>query len=171
MVAGRMTALAKAACAEIEEKQLSLEPASLFSSPLDDFDLIIHLRPDLIGKKSKAKKYRQNGVSFKNLELDLEKDDSKVGFDPTSDFLNELENVYGASIVFFSGGHERPVIAGLWHPQTAPRAWKLNLTYSAVPKQSKGEDGVQAVINKEAILAEIARLGGDMIERIETNRS
>ena len=170
VVAGRMTALAKAACAEIKEKELALEPADLFSSPLSDFDFVLHLNPEILGKK-KRKQSKANGAGFKNLEMELMGDTSLAGFEPIHDFLQELETLFGGAVLFFSGGHERPVVAGLWNPQTKGRAWKLNLAYSTLPEATATEEAVQAEVNKEGILAEMARLGGDMIERIDVNRS
>ncbi|KAI7514526.1 Nrap protein [Hortaea werneckii] len=168
VIAARMTALAKAASAEIEEKTVDLEAANLFASPLSDYDFVVHLSASASGGK---KRRSLNGnAAFKNLELASLDDPSMVGFEPVTSFLNELEKLYGSAVLFFSGGIERPVIAGLWSPQTAPRTWKVNLAYSTIPaKEPKAED-VQAHINKDAILAEVARLGGDMIEKIEAHR-
>ncbi|CAK4033598.1 Hypothetical predicted protein [Lecanosticta acicola] len=154
VVAGRMTALAKAACAEVAEKQLSLEPASLFTSPLEDFDFALHLSTD---------KKKTNG--FKNLELKALQDTDMIGYEPVQSLLAELEDVYGSAVLFFNGGSEQDVIAGLWSPVTARRAWKVNLAYSTIPR---GEDqDTQADLNKSAMLSEIARLGGDLIEKVE----
>ena len=170
VVAGRVMTLARAACAEAGEKQLQLEPALLFGSPLDDFDIILHLNPELVGKKPRRKDAAANGVAYKNLELDLADSTSLVGYSPVTDFLQDLEDLYGSAILFFSGGQERQIIAGLWNPQTTRRAWKLNLAYSTNPIKQSDKEEAQADINKEDILAEIARLGGDMVERIEVNR-
>ncbi|KAK5125125.1 hypothetical protein LTR85_000801 [Meristemomyces frigidus] len=168
VIAGRMTALAKAACAEVEEKQLALEAAGLFASPLADYDFVLHLDPALSG--GKKRKGTSNGTAFKNLELATLDDSSLVGFDPRHFFLQELEELFGSAVLLFSGGSERPVIAGLWSPQTAPRSWKVNLAYSTIPKKTPKTEEIQADINKEAMLAEIARLGGDIVERVEVNR-
>ncbi|KAK0921819.1 U3 snoRNP protein [Friedmanniomyces endolithicus] len=168
VVAGHMTALAKAACAEVQEKQVALEPASLFASPLRDYDFVLHLDPALRGGKKRAG--ATNGTTFKNLELAAEDDESMIGFDAAQLLLGKLEFSYGSAVVFFAGGRERPVIAGLWSPQTAPRNWKMNLAYSTIPRKVRSkeeEESVTAEINKDAILAEIARLGGDLVESIE----
>ncbi|KAK5105823.1 hypothetical protein LTR62_002126 [Meristemomyces frigidus] len=157
VVAGRMTALAKAACQEVEEKGLSLQPRSLFASALEDYDFVMHLD---VGKKRKSAQY-------KNLELATLDDPALVGFDSATLFLQELEALYGSAIVFFYGGAERPIIAGLWSPQTAPRVWKMNLAYSALPTKTSKDGEVMAAINKTAIVAEIARLGGDLIDKID----
>ncbi|KAK3698282.1 U3 snoRNP protein, partial [Vermiconidia calcicola] len=118
VVAGRMSALTKAACTEASEKQLSLDPASLFASPLGDFDFVLHLDSELVGKSSQRKRSSKNGVVFKNLELADEEESSSVGFDPFGELVSDLERLYGSAILFFSGHPERPIIAGLWSPQT-----------------------------------------------------
>ncbi|KAK5173186.1 U3 snoRNP protein [Saxophila tyrrhenica] len=167
VVAGRMSALAKAARAEIEERQLQLEPASLFLSPLSDFDFVLHLDPELAGKKRKSSSKQ---AAFKNLEIDHVDDEVMVGFDPMSGFTNELGRLYGSAILFFSGGNERAAIAGLWNPQTSSRPWTLHLSYSTTPLKSADKEKAQAEVNRDAILAEIACLGGDMVRRVEVNR-
>lgn len=168
VVAGRMTALAKAACAEVSEQQLLLEPAPLFSSPLQDFDLVLHLNPVYTG--GKVKKSSSNGSVFKNLELESLTDTDMIGHEPVQQFLNELESLYGSALLLFYGGFERPVIAGLWSPLTARRSWKVNLSYSTIPIKGKGDDSdILAELNKDAILAEMVRLGGDLIEKIEVH--
>lgn len=171
VVAGRMTALAKAACAEVEEEQLALEPTSLFTSPLTDYDFVLHL--DLGFSGGKRRKGTTDAVAFKNLQLASLNDEAMVGFDAVQLFLEELESLYGSAILFVSGGSEKPVIAGLWSPQTAPRGWKMNLAYSTTPAKARKkaeDDVVQAEVNKDGIIAEIARLGGDLIESVEVNR-
>lgn len=168
VIAARMTALAKAACAEVDEKHLAIEPSGLFASSLGDFDFVLHLDPTISG--GQKRKGTGNGTAFKNLELATLDDSSLTGLDPISSFLAELEDIYGSAILFFSGGAERSVIAGLWSPQTAPRSWKVNLAYSTVPTKAPKVDEIKAEVNKAAILAEIARLGGDMVERVEVNR-
>ena len=67
------------------------------------------------------------------------------------------------------------------------RPWKVNLGYSTIPTARDGKNNSKdddmnegqkelqtdkgtLVINKPAILNEIARLGGELIERIEVKR-
>ena len=161
-----MTALAKAASAEVGEKAFKLNPASLFTSPLSDYDFVLHLEPSLAGGKKRSKG-AANGQAYKNLELANLDDTSLIGYDAARLFLAELQELYGSAILFFSGGSERSVIAGLWSPQTAPRAWKVNLAYSTMPNQAGKEGEVLANVNKMVILAEIARLGGELVRRVD----
>jgi U3 small nucleolar RNA-associated protein 22 len=175
VVAARMTALAKAAVAEISAKQLDLEPASLFSSPLSDFDFALHLNRRTIGSAASMSLATHN-AGFKNLELAALDDTDSLGYDAARDFLHELEEIFGSAVVFFSGGGEgagadKFCIAGLWRPQTAARAWKVNLAYSTIPLAAaptgpENEDA-QAVINRQAMLSEMARLGGDLVDKVE----
>lgn len=163
VVCGRMTALAKAATAEVEGKSLSLDVETLFASPLTDYDFVIHLNPAYTSTKLKAA-----GGKYKNLAIAENTDASLVDFAPTDAFFQELQNVYGSSLALFYGGAGSNVIAGLWSPVTAARSWKVNLSYSTRPVK-KGEE-VIAEINKSAILAEMARLGGDLVKKVEANR-
>ena len=169
VAAGRLTALARAAIAALEQQKLDLEPASLFVSPVADYDFVLHLSATATGRKRRSSKA---APAFKNLELETLNDSSLVGYDAVESLLSELDSVFGSAILFFANGTDKPVIAGLWNPQTAPRSWKVNLSYSTVPVLQAGEEEqeIKAEINKEGILAEIARLGGDLISRIEVNR-
>jgi len=97
------------------------------------------------------------------------------------------KKTYSTSLVFFHGSPSTPIIGALWAPHTATvRPWKVNLPYSTIPvpgceKHGKSaendEEGAEIgepqgalVINKPAILNEIARLGGDLVEWIQVNR-
>ncbi|KAH9830705.1 U3 small nucleolar RNA-associated protein 22, partial [Teratosphaeria destructans] len=162
VVAGRMTALAKAACSQLERYSLDLDARSLFQSPLSDYDFVIHLNAATTGIGLKNRQGASNGTArFKNLELAALNDESMIRYSPASSFLAELEEVYGSAIVFFSGGEERGVIAGLFSPQTtAKRGWKVNLAFSTVPVREGGE--VKAELNREGVVGEIGRIGGDL---------
>lgn len=158
VVAGRLTALARAASSQITAQDLELQPSSLFTSALSDYDFVIHLNPHFDGASSK-----RGAARYKNLEPDLNVTDK--GANPLHDFLTEIEDICGAAVLFFSGLPYKPIISGLWTPQTAERPWKMNLAFSSAPIDTDG--GVNARLNKTAMLAEISRLGGELLERIE----
>ena len=167
VVAARLTSLAKAACNVTKEQELTFKANSLFATSFADYDFVIYLRSEVIlGRQDKVK------PTFKNLEVPRT-DPTFVGYDPLSGFLEELESIYGYNIVFFHNTEiiARPAIAGLWTPHTRPREWKVNTTYSTMPVRrslSEMEGGPLIEINKASVLNEIARLGGDMILRIES---
>jgi U3 small nucleolar RNA-associated protein 22 len=170
VVAARLVSLAKAALAEVSDKGARLVPEVLFESPLGDYDFVIHLATqDQKGKKAK--------VVYKNLALqhgssggvdDFTLASGHVGFEPTKLFLADLERVFGHAALFFhdDSAQGAEVIAGLWNPGCEGRPWKLSLGYNSIPS-TKSRDAVEAGVNRHAVLAEIARLGGDMIRKVE----
>jgi U3 small nucleolar RNA-associated protein 22 len=174
VIAARLTALAKAAVSEVKDTGLSLDIRSLFVSTLGDYDVLIRLNTKF-SRQLRTKK-ETNG-EFKNLQLQLgtsKVDSETVGYNPYQLFLRELKLAFGQALVFFYDENGGDVIAGLWNPQTETRAWKLKLGYSTKPVKapSIGVEEVEgggplAQVNKAAILNEIARLGGDLVSKIE----
>lgn len=165
LVAARMTTLARSACKLVKEKGLELDPRSLFAPTTEDYNFLIHLNPKFLPQQ----KGRDRQPKFKNLEIQADIKTESVGFQPVQDFLQELETIYRSSIVFFHDNMAGSVIGGLWNPQTTvPRPFRVNLQYASNVLDSEAEDGDrEVVIDKSAILAEIARLGGDMVSKIE----
>lgn len=167
VVAARFTSLAKAACQVVRNQGLDVDALTLFVPSYADYDFLVHLNPRFVAKgHGQGKKL----PLFKNLELQAVDDDGLVGFDPVQLFLDELCDVYGSNVVFFHGAHQGSVIAGLWNPQTGPRPWKINVSYSTMPVPQAGEAEPMISINKAAILNDIALLGGDLVSRVESMR-
>ncbi len=108
--------------------------------------------------------------AFKNLQVQPSGDPHLAGYNPVDLFFEEIERSFGANVVLFRDVSSDEVIAGLWNPQTGPRPWKVYLAYSAEPSYGEGQDKEQISINKRAILNEMARLGGDLIDRIDVIR-
>ncbi|PVH84888.1 pre-rRNA processing protein-like protein Utp22 [Cadophora sp. DSE1049] len=166
MVASRMTALARSACKVVKDKGIDLDPRSLFATSTNDYDFVIHISPAFSGERRKEGKSK-----FKNLELQEKTDLGLVGYQPVQLYLEELQRLYTSSIVFFYGGASSSVIGGLWNPRSVePRAFKVNSAYATKVVDSEGGDAEKVVIDKSAILAEISRLGGDMVARVEVHR-
>jgi U3 small nucleolar RNA-associated protein 22 len=167
MVAARMTALARSACNLVKEKGLELDHRSLFAASTSDYDFIIHISPKFTGEHRRKEATQQK---FKNLEVQSELNPELVGYRPVRSFLDELERLFTKCVVFFHGEVNGSVIAGLWNPQAvASRTFKVNLAY-ATKLSGKTEEGAAEIeIDKSAILAEIARLGGDIVSRIEVH--
>ncbi|MCJ1414557.1 hypothetical protein MMC32_000884 [Xylographa parallela] len=164
LVAARFASLAQAACALVKAQGWALDARALFVSSLADYDFVVHIHPKVLGRAEKKAK-----PVFKNLAVQEEGDRALVGYDPVQWFVEELERVYGASVVFFYNKSVKDVVAGLWSPHVEARAWKVGLGYSSMPKGKGDGEGGGAVVglNKTGILNDIARLGADMIARIE----
>jgi U3 small nucleolar RNA-associated protein 22 len=166
VVAARMTALAVSASKLIKEKGIELDQRSLFATSNADYDFVIHIS----SKFTESQKKKEASKSkFKNLEVQSEVNLDLIGYDPVRLYLNDLEKLYASSIVFFHSAVSGSVIAGLWNPQTlAPRPFRVSMAYAT--KVAEDSEKGEIKIDKEAILSEIARLGGDMVARIEVNR-
>ena len=169
VVAARMTALAHA-CTQLVEKQgLALDFPTLFKSPQSDYDFVIHLNHQHLRLRAGVDKRKSSKSEFKNLSIEHVPVQARreIGsFNVVSIYLEELNAVYGQAVVLFHGMAGCDVIAGLWVPAALKRGWKVRLGYSSVPSTEEG-GREEALLNKESILNEIARLGGDLVKKIE----
>ena len=167
VIAARFTGLAKAACAKFIAQGLELRPDVLFAGSTEDYDFVVHLNQQSV--QQGHRKGVERGDVFKNLRLQGQ-DKSLLGFNPVQSYMAELRTLYGSSVLFFHNEQSGRVIAGLWNPQTGSRPWKIGLQYSTMPKLSAGHDQPQVTINKSATLHDIAKLGGDLVSRVEVKQ-
>jgi U3 small nucleolar RNA-associated protein 22 len=142
----------------------------LFAGSTADYDFVIHISPKFTGD---FRREQSDQSKFKNLMIQSEVNKDLVGYNPVQTYMEELKKLYTNSFVLFHGSLVGSVIAGLWNPQIAgARPFKVNLAYATKlvegGQSEKNEDAIE--LDKTAILAEIARLGGDMVSRIEINR-
>lgn len=158
MLSGRLTALAKAAKHVIDtDGQFD----SLFSTSLAPYDFTIKLRKDQVPKKTSKYKNLQAIVkgTFPN-------DDGVVAnsCNEVRRFYDEISNTYAGACLFFSDvlAMESGTIAGMWLPEAQePRKFRVNLEYATIP------DGSKVTLDKEGIIGEIKRIGGDLINKVD----
>jgi U3 small nucleolar RNA-associated protein 22 len=169
LVASRMTALARSACKLVKENDLDLDPRLLFAASITDYDFVIHLSPKFTGEHRRKEASK---IKYKNLEVQSEADLDNVGYRPVHLYIEELKKLYTNSVVLFHADNPGSVIAGLWNPQAvAPRSVKVNLMYSTRPAGVAAEHDEEVVeLDKSTILAEMARLGGDIVSEIVVHR-
>ncbi|KAI9807771.1 MAG: hypothetical protein M1825_005076 [Sarcosagium campestre] len=171
VLAARMTSLARAACKVVKESGLNLRGETIFISSTNDYSFLLHLAPSFAHNRRGITGPRAS--PFKNLAISPTVDTSLVGYDPVRLFIDELEKLFSPHILFLYNSRGGSFIAGLWSPQPeTPRAWKVGLGYSSMPvgkgdQMDDSTDELKVVINKTAILNEIARLGGDLISKVE----
>jgi U3 small nucleolar RNA-associated protein 22 len=182
VLAGRVTALAKAAINMIEGKRLEDEGMwkGLFVGDLGDYDFVIHLKSSVVrGGKGRKKTGRtalegMEGVGeFKNLQIAQSLDVDSIGYNPVELYLRDLNHAFGSSALFFYDQNGGKVIAGLWRPSVLGRkAWRVRLGWSSVPVPvSAEEDGEKAkdmcVFNREAVVAEMVKLGEGLVKEVK----
>ncbi|RKF63185.1 U3 small nucleolar RNA-associated protein 22 [Erysiphe neolycopersici] len=159
MIAARMTALTKSVLNVIKNTEYRLDSTLLFTTSLIEYDFVIYL--------SDLHKNKNNKVIPKNLELQSENVLKKVGYQPIQSYLTELETLYSNTIIFFHESFHGSLIAGLWNPLVLqPRSFKVNLPYSTRVWEDDKDFECEVVVNQASILAEIARLGGDLVSKI-----
>ena len=168
VVASRLRALARAAYVKITGQNFDPRANVLFTSPLAQYDFLIHLHIATYQKSLWS-------GSPSQLQQDQHKADLKPGLsaDPVQNLLRELNVWYHELAVFFHG-EGNPIIGGLWCPLDSSKQWRFNLGFSTVPEapQQEPSDSVvrssmQAEANRGGILNEIARLGSDLISSVE----
>ncbi|KAJ1324250.1 U3 small nucleolar RNA-associated protein 22 [Microdochium nivale] len=173
VVAARMTSLARSACKLVKERAADIDARSLFQTSLRDYDIVIHLSPKTIRSLQRPEGARTS--VFKNLDsLTAAAKASALPLldSPARSLLDQLNATFSGPLLFFHGGtDEDTVIAALWNPQLHARSFSVHMPCSFKPVSSG--DGEQQLydVDKQAITAEIARIGGDMIERIELKGS
>lgn len=169
VVATRLTCLARAACAFIKEHGLAIKAAALFTPTTSDYDFVVHLNVQYVAKDAGDTTAKKS--EYKNLQLVEQRDPLSSTNRPVLGFVEELRAHYQSNVIFFynegGGGFIGGFIGGLWNPQTGPRLWKLKAGYSTFPMNDKGEEVGYIAINKKATLHDIAKLGGDLISKIE----
>lgn len=164
VVAARFISLAKAAYRIAKEQAQQVHPSALFFPSTVDYDFVIHLNPKFI---SDYLSHVQERSIFKNLDIHASCNTSLVGFDPVQLYLDEVTSLYSDNLLFFRSRYGGPCIAGLWSPHTGSRNWKVNTAYSTKPSTQSGDAEARTTINKTATLHDLARLGGDLVSRIE----
>jgi U3 small nucleolar RNA-associated protein 22 len=69
-------------------------------------------------------------------------------------------------LLFFHGGHDDLAVGLIWHPRHEKQKFRTGLPFNLSRVASdEGTDMVE--LNRKTVLLEIARIGGDMIKRIE----
>jgi len=181
VVAARLTALAKAATQAVRaeedrllrhinsnkdtaQNQHALSPESLFLTNISDFDIVITISSKYTLKPNKS---RKPTPQFKNLDLQRSAASTTPAQTPLPQlFAQDLLQVYGDAVLWFWDPETLDRIVGLWNPVvTGQRSWKVKTGWNSVPVGKK--DAVEIKANKEAIVHEIKRLGGELVKSID----
>ena len=162
VIATRLVALAKATLASATSDPDVFDAAPLFNTPRGDYDFLIHVKRGLASRHARKTGASANGNVFGRRN------------DPSSDsnvikaFVTELESIFSESVLLLYDGLGPDFIAGLWNPAAGPRKWKVNIPFSTVLQERHSNNVTRHVtINKASILHDIARLGRDLVSRIE----
>jgi U3 small nucleolar RNA-associated protein 22 len=169
---------------------------SLFAPALSDFDVVIRLDRKALRRCGRNYKFEDaeadlndTGSSrFKNLDARTAEMPLPVARYPAREFVELLSRTYGAGaagpglLVFFHGAEDDCIVSAVWNPMMTQKPFSVRLAGSYQPLSTRcndeesddvgGDDDdvkekIVVEVNREGILAEIARIGGDLIEKID----
>ncbi|KAG0011689.1 hypothetical protein BGZ80_000504 [Entomortierella chlamydospora] len=204
MIVSRLQALAKTSLDHMTKTTSSSGTTSssalnpVFITPTVHYDLVIDLDPALCTRYAQnltanGQYFVTKGDKYKNLgsfQKSVFGDEILIGFDPATEYLAELQKLYGDIALFFHDRYGGTQIGVLWNPITlSPRAWKVNLGFNSKPadvnkngvlevkeqdsksKNGKSNAGSKLVVpNIEALISEIERVGHGLVQSIQINR-
>ena len=164
MAAMRMTGLAKAAAQLMKERGAALgaDSKELFETSLGVYDVVIHL-----SKKELKHVVREAGSAsgarhskFKNLDESTGRVPLPMARHPLTVLLAVLRDVYEDTLTFYHGGEEDLAIGAVWVPRAERQKFRVGLPFNFTGEETVG-------VNRQAVLAEIARIGGSLVKKIE----
>ncbi|KAM0285471.1 hypothetical protein ACHAQH_001421 [Verticillium albo-atrum] len=170
LTATRMTRLAKSAARLVRDQDVALEIDALFEPSLADYDFLIHLSAKETKRalRDAAADAGARHSAFKNLDARTGKVPLPLAGHPVDVLLDELAVAYEDSLIFFRGARGDTVLGAIWQPKLRTQGFRVGLPYNFRCVEG-GEEGGDVEVNKEAVLLEIARIGGDMIKKIEVS--
>lgn len=170
LIASRMTRLAKAACKIVKQQDFLLDASQLFQTSLEDYDVLFYLSTKAakaIMRDAAAEAGAKKTSVFKNLDERTGKVPLPVRAHPVDILMEQLQRVYEDTLIFFCGGHDDDdsIIGAIWSPKLQKQKFRAGLPYNFSKVAKEEEDVVE--VNRQAVLLEIARIGGEMIKKIE----
>ncbi|KAI0748842.1 Nrap protein [Fomes fomentarius] len=181
-VARRVTALAKAAWDSLRTLESGDGSVKrLFHHHTDDYDFVLEVNPAGVPRYYQnldadetvwagAKGKYANALP-KNGPLSITST-AMPGFDPVATYFDDLKHTYGQSALLFYDALGGTRIGGVWLPNLkAARPFRVLGGFSSVPtskdaEKPKERDKGLVVINEDALLAEIGRLGLGLATKI-----
>ncbi|THG99128.1 hypothetical protein EW026_g3163 [Hermanssonia centrifuga] len=174
IVARRVRTIAKASWSCLQEVEGGdFDVKTLFVHPTEHYDILMRLDPSALPR------YYQNITAdpsvwkgkYANAMLNGEsKDALKPGFDPAQLLFNDLKRVYKDTLKIFHDPFGGNLFGAVWDPTLKePRPFRVlgGFSSTSVRKDNeKGKDKSLVVLNTDAVLSEIERLGAGLVTSI-----
>lgn len=154
VVAARFTSLTKVAVEMILTDGIRLQPRSLFTHNVADYDFIIYLNDELDTVKSSFCKPFKGTCPIDECGVRLS-------------FVQEIERVHGDSLTFFYNQKEVKCIGAIWNLSSQPKMWRLHANITMVPRRPAMQDENDIRFNRAGTLSDISRLGKGVVEAIK----
>ncbi|KAH9173856.1 Nrap protein [Lactarius sanguifluus] len=144
----------------------------MFIHPEDDYDFVVKLRPSVLPR------YFQNVTADTAVWINSGNDASqngeapaRPGFDPAEKYLDDLTRIYADTAKFFYDPLGGDRFGGIWDPSiTKPLPFRVMNHFSSMPVtkehfKEKGKHRDSVVLNEDAVLSEIVRMGEGLVQR------
>ena len=168
LIASRMTHLAKAAFQLVKAESYHLDPSRLFTSSLQDYDIVIRLSPKAVKsviREATAGVGARKHSRYKNLDERTGSVPLPMRSHPVKTLTEELNRVFEDTLIFFHGSQDDLLLGAIWNPKLQKQKFRAGLPYNFTSLDDEDDDVVE--VNRPAVLLEIARTGGEMIEKVE----
>ncbi|WFD01385.1 U3 snoRNP protein [Malassezia obtusa] len=174
-IADALRQLADRAVAHIESPVVQKdETMVLFTPSLKMYDFVLHLDPAVHTRYAESLQpdssawLAKDKRAFKNLRAvrpSLYGNESRPGWDPVGEYVELLQSLYPGIFHLFYDHHGGTAIGGVWdNAMKKPHPFKVMLGYSSRPESKSN-----VVLNTEAILSELARLGFGLVKKVEVS--
>lgn len=174
-IADAVRQLAGRAVAMLETPIVQKESAMvLFTPSLHTYDFVVHLHPSVHTRYAEALRpnadawLAEGKRAYKNLSSlrpSVYGSEMRPDWDPVQAYVALLHTLYPSVFRLFYDQHGGTAIGGIWEKAPlAPHPFKVMLGYSSTPVDK------EVVLNSDAVLAEVARLGYGLVDRIQVNK-
>ncbi|KAI6044517.1 Nrap protein [Pisolithus marmoratus] len=140
----------------------------LFCHATDDYDVLIELNPMVLPRYHQSINTDLSAWSKDRANL---QDDAtpRPGFDPAWLLFQDLQATYSDTFKFFYDVYGGRYIGAIWLPiVSGVRPFRVMGGFSCTPMQKSSEKNKGTVVlNKQAVLDEIERLGVGLIKKVE----
>ncbi|KAG2124377.1 Nrap protein [Suillus clintonianus] len=168
IAAHRLRAFTREAIRVLRNAETDLDIKSLFLHSTDDYDIVIQLNPAILPR------YYQNvnaesSVWTRDSHLGVTESTPRPGFDPLLLFLADLQNTFADTLKFFADPLGGDCIGAIWLPGLgAPRSFRALAGFSSkpLPKEDKAKVKELVMLNRQAVLDDIGRLGTGLVQKI-----
>ncbi|GAA5928290.1 rRNA-processing protein UTP22 [Sporobolomyces koalae] len=186
VAAARVLGLAKATLQTLQDGVINggLVVEQLFSPPLADYAFLIHLDSSVnprhfqsLTPDAKALSTRPHSSILAGSLIGAEADDEdeedvlRIGWDPASDLIRQLERVFPSIFLLFHSETGASTIGGIWNPtQLGPRQFKTGLGFPLTPvveERDAAAAKAKVQLDRRAVLKEIERLGKGFVTKVE----
>ncbi|PCH41941.1 Nrap-domain-containing protein [Wolfiporia cocos MD-104 SS10] len=176
VIARRIRALAKATwdCLQGIESD-ALDVQTLFTHPVEHYDFIVELDPTVLPRYAQNV-HADSSVWSKGKYTNPRTEDAEAkllpGFDPVRLLYQDLKRVYKDTFVLFHDPLGGDRYGAVWDPSLkTPRPFRVLGGFSSTPvrkdaEKSKEKDKSLVVLNEDAILSEIERIGSGLVKKI-----